>query len=100
MVCEENEAEVECDKTGEPCYLRAVQLLPDNLLAWELYHQSRLEGVGAFILELRSLSLSAYEAEVLAYKLDVIGSTYCQLQADETKRIRDETEMRRRRGGS
>ena len=85
-----------CDREGYPCDLREVWLDPSNLLAWELYHQSRLEGVGDMILQLRILDLSPFEAEELAYKLDVLGTTYAQMEADELKRIKDEAEMQRR----
>jgi hypothetical protein len=73
--------------------------LPENLLAWELYFQARLEGVGPMILELRTIELTEQEAEELAYKLEVIGSTYARIEADEIKRMKDENEVRRRRYG-
>ncbi len=76
-----------------------VQLSPDNLLAWEVYHQARLEGVGPIIFELRTLELRPYEADELAHKLDVIGSTYARLENDEIKRRNDELDQVRRRGG-
>jgi len=66
--------------------LRTVQLLPENQLAWELYHEARLEGVGPLILELRQIELSPFEAEELAYKFEVIGSTYLEIQMDEAKK--------------
>ena len=90
---------MECDKTGKPCDLMAVQLLPENLLAWELYHQSRLEGVGPLIMELRVLELTEYDAEQLAHKLEVIGSTYNQVDLDTQKRSDDEAEMAKRIAG-
>ncbi len=76
-----------------------MQLEADNLLAWELYHQARLEGVGHLILELQGLEVTEFEADELAYKLDVIGSTYAEIQVDEMKRAREEAEMKRRMAG-
>jgi len=77
----------------------AVVLDPANLLAWELYHQGRLEGVGGLIHQLRVLKLTEFGAEELAYKLDVMGSTYHKIEADEIKAANDKADMQRRRSG-
>lgn len=71
-------------------------------MAWEVYHQSRLEGVGPLIFELRNLALTEFEAEDLAHKLDVIGTVYAEIEADEIKAAQDEAKItrRQRRGGT
>lgn len=79
--------------------MQPVELDPSNLLAWELYHQARLEGIGPLILELRILELDEYEAEELAYKLDVLGTEYAKIEAQEIRRARDEAETKRRMSG-
>lgn len=79
--------------------MQPVELDASNLLAWELYHQARLEGVGPLILELRILELDEYNAEELAYKLDVLGTEYAKIEAQEIRRARDEAETKRRMSG-
>jgi hypothetical protein len=91
---------VECDRTGVPCAKRAVGLDPGNVLAWTLYHEARLEGVGPLILELRQIELTGEGADDLADKLATIGRTYSEIERDEIKRQRDEIELRRRQRGS
>lgn len=71
-------------------------------MAWGFYHQSRLEGVGDVILELRRHEideLAPYEREQLAHKLEVIGSTYAEIERDDMKAARDKAEIERRKRG-
>lgn len=70
--------------------------MPENHLAWDLYHQARLEGVGDLILSLRQLELTPFEAEELAYKLETVAVAYAELDAVELKTARDEADVRRR----
>lgn len=70
-----------------------------NLLAWELYHQASLPGVGPLLLELRTLELSVYQAEVLAWKLEIIGGTYATVQKEEADAERDAQGVKNRMGG-
>lgn len=91
---------MECDQTGKPCYLMEVQLLHENLLAWEVYHQARLEGVGPLVLELRQLELDNHERERLAYKLDVIGTVYSQITNEKLDAARKRRELEARTGRS
>lgn len=74
-------------------------LFPENLLAWELYHQGRIEALGPLILELRTIELSEREADELASKLVALAVTYGEIEQDEAKRRRDEAELRRRQSG-
>ena len=76
--------------------MRAVELLTENALAWELFHQARLPNVGALIIELRQIALTEGQAETLAHKLEVIGATYERIKADEIDRAKKEAETRRR----
>lgn len=90
---------MECDKTGEPCHLRKVSLLPDNRLAWDLYADAQLEGVGPLIVELRQLTLTPFEADELADKLSSLGWIHVEIQEDVRKQKADERDMTARRKG-
>jgi hypothetical protein len=45
------------------------------------------------------LRLTEYKAEELAFKLEVLGSTYLEIERDEIKEAKDKIELERRIGG-
>lgn len=72
-----------------------VQLLPGNALAWEVYHQAVLPGVGPLIRELLTLELTQFEADELATKLEVMALEYMAIDADELERRQQQAKARR-----
>ena len=55
--------------------------------------------MGPLIFELRTLALTEFEAEELAYKLDVIGTVYAEIEQDDIKAAKDEADIKRRQSG-
>lgn len=51
------------------------------------------------IFELRTLELSTFEAEQLAWKLEIIGATYSEVERDNAKRDKDDQELQHRMRG-
>ena len=61
--------------------------------------ETRLDGVGPLILELRQLTLTVFEADDLADKLSALGGFLAEIQEDDRKQREDDREMKERRRG-
>jgi hypothetical protein len=72
-----------------------VELLPSNVLAWDLYRQARYpDQVGAVIRGLRPLELNEFDADVLAIKVETLALEVAAMQEAERKRIENENRGR------
>jgi len=93
--CAENDAETECDQTGEPCMARQVMLEAANQAAWDLYWRARLPGsVPQILMALRRVELSEYDADALAIKIEHLAGTIAELENEKMKKAQEDAKRR------
>lgn len=83
---DETALDTECDRTGEPCWMQRVRLLPENLMAWELFQLGRSGDVGRIIWDLKTVRLTESEAGDLAMKIAVLASEQNRIDIEDAKR--------------
>lgn len=88
-----------CEKTGERCYMNAIELMPGNRLAWRLYTDAR-SPIGSLLVELEDIPLGEYEAGDLAMKLRVLHDKVAKIEQERAEEAaehaRNETRNRAR----